>query len=94
MGWGGGMEVGGGVGDAEFKLGLALVQSGQVSGSDVESGYGYCTVLLLSLPYVHEFEYQDIVICIYTYYIRAMQKCRSRRGRGLLTTCAISAYHL
>ena len=73
--------------------GYALVKSGQVSGSDVESWYGYYTVLLLTLPYVHEFEYQEIVICIYTYYIRAMQKCRGRRGRGLLTTCAISAYH-
>ena len=82
------------MGDVKYKLGAALVQSGQISGSEVESGYGYYTVLLLTLRYVHEFEYQEIVICIYTYYIRAMQKCRSRRGRGLLTTSAISAYHL
>jgi len=34
-------------------VGAALVHSGQVAGSDVESWYGY-TVLLLTLRYVHE----------------------------------------
>ena len=40
-----------------------------------------------------------LYIHMYMYYRRAMQKCRSRRGRdrmvvGLTTICAISAYHL
>ena len=57
----------------------------------------YCLTSYSSLcPWI---EYQEIVICIYMYYRRAIQTCRSRHGRdrmvvGLTTTCTISAYHL
>ena len=44
---------------------IPLVQSGQVSGSDVESWYGYYTVLLLTLRYVHELSIRRLLF-VYT----------------------------
>ena len=58
-------KVGGGVGDVKYKLGAALVHSCQVSGSDVGSWYGYYTVLLLTLPYVHELSIRRLLF-VYT----------------------------
>ena len=43
----------------------ALVHSGHVSGSDVESWYGYYAVLLLTLRYVHELSIR-ILLFVYT----------------------------
>ena len=44
---------------------IPLVHSGQVSGSDVESWYGYYTVLLLTLRYVHELSIRRLLF-VYT----------------------------
>ena len=44
---------------------IPLIHSGQVSGSDVESWYGYYTVLLLTLRYVHELSIRRLLF-VYT----------------------------
>ena len=44
---------------------IPLVHSGQVSGSDMESWYGYYTVLLLTLRYVHEMSIRRLLF-VYT----------------------------
>ena len=44
---------------------IPLVHSGQISGSDVESWYGYYTVLLLTLRCVHELSIRRLLF-VYT----------------------------
>ena len=66
----------------------------QWSGSDVEFWYGYYTILLLTLRYVHELSIRRLLFVYYTCTTEGQYKNVEAAVVVIISTCAISTYHL